>query len=121
MTQKYDFNYKKNKKLYDLIIDLFELCSESSLSNIVTSVQVLFQKFENPKSSKFVKFIQDKTFMKQGKDNFILLENVLWDESFPRIFFGSGTFEVSIADIKKKIEQKQLNFFRKLELKSKCV
>lgn len=48
----------------DSLIGLFELCPEKSLSNIVTSMEVFLQKFENPKSSQLVKFMQSGTFVK---------------------------------------------------------
>ncbi len=76
------------------------MCHEKSLSNIVTSIQLLLQKFENPKSSQLVKFIQNETFVTQGQDKFFIIEDVLWDESFPRIFYGSGTFITSEAELK---------------------
>jgi hypothetical protein len=42
------------------------LCPEKSLGNIVTSIDILLQKFENPKSSALVKFIESSTFIKEG-------------------------------------------------------
>jgi hypothetical protein len=47
----------------------------------VTSIDVLMQKFENPKSSALVKFIESSSFIKKGNDNFIIIEDVPWDES----------------------------------------
>jgi hypothetical protein len=55
------------------------LCPEKSLSNIVTSIDVLLQKFENPKSSALVKFIESSTFIKEGNENFMIIEDVKWD------------------------------------------
>ncbi len=76
------------------------MCHEKSLSNVVTSIHVLLQKFENPKSSQLVKFITNETFVTQGKEKFFTIEEVLWDEDFPRIFFGSDTFIKSEAYLK---------------------
>ncbi len=76
------------------------LCPERSLSDIVTSIQVLWQKFENPKSSALVKFIDNSTFIKKENENFMIIEDVAWDESYPRIFFANDTCRLSQAELK---------------------
>ena len=79
------------------------LCPERSLSNIVTSIDVLLQKFENPKSSALVKFIESSTFIKEGNENFMIIEDVKWDESYTRIFFACGTCRLSKAELSEKV------------------
>ena len=79
--QQNNWQYKQHKDKIDIIINLFMLCPERSLSNIVTSIDVLLQKFENPKSSALVKFIESSTFIKEGNENFMIIEDVTWDES----------------------------------------
>jgi hypothetical protein len=44
--------------------------------------------------------MQNATFVKQGQDLFLTIEDVLWKESFQRIFFGSDTFRLSETEIK---------------------
>jgi hypothetical protein len=71
------------------------LCPEKSLSNIVTSIEVLWQKFEIPKSSALVKFIDNSTFIKKGHENFMIIEDVEWDKRYQRIFFADDTCRLS--------------------------
>ncbi len=63
--------------------------------------------------------MQNATFVKQGQDLFLTIEDVLWKESFQRIFFGSDTFRLSETEIKKMIGKKQQNFMKKLLSKNK--
>jgi hypothetical protein len=37
------------------------------------------QKFENPKSSALVKFIESSTFIEKENENYFEIENVAWD------------------------------------------
>jgi hypothetical protein len=80
------------------------LCPDRSLSDIVTSIKVLLQKFENPKSSAFVKFIDNSTFKKEGNENYMTIEDVAWDESYPRIFFACDTCRLSKVELIEKIK-----------------
>jgi hypothetical protein len=82
------------------------LCPDRSLSDIVTSIKVLLQKFENPKSSALVKFIDNSTFKKEENKNFMTIEDVAWDESYPRIFFACGANRLSKAEISLKVKFK---------------
>jgi hypothetical protein len=95
-----------HKEKIDIIINLFMLCPEKSLSNIVTSIDVLLQKFENPKSSALVKFIDSSTFKKEENKNFITIEDVAWDESYPRIFFACDASRLSKAELSLKVKDK---------------
>jgi hypothetical protein len=80
------------------------LCPERSLGNIVTSIDFLLQKFENPKSSALVKFIESSTFIKEGNENFMIIEDVAWDESYKRIFFDCDTYRLSKAELIEKVK-----------------
>jgi hypothetical protein len=70
-----------HKDKLDIIINLFMLCPDRNLSDVVTSTEVLWQKFDNPKSSALVKFIESSTFIKEGNEKFMIIEDVAWDES----------------------------------------
>jgi hypothetical protein len=72
----------------------------------VTSIEVLLQKFENPKSSALFKFIESSTFIKEGNENFMIIEDVEWDESYPRIFFACDTCRLSKAELIEKVKDK---------------
>ena len=71
------------------------LCPERRLSDIVTSIDVLWRKFDNPKSSALVKFIDHSTFIKKENENFMIIEDVEWYKSYPRIFFANDTCRLS--------------------------
>ena len=80
------------------------LCPERSLGNIVTSIDILLQKFENPKSSALVKFIESSTFIKEGNENYMIIEDVAWDESYKRIFFDCDTYRLSKVELIEKVK-----------------
>ena len=65
--------------------------------------------------------MQSGTFVHQGKEVFSIIEDVQWDESFPRIFFGSDTCKLSEKEIKYRVAQKQKQFFAELQSKYKCL
>jgi hypothetical protein len=48
--------------MVDNVINLYRLCSEVVLSDVVTGIEIYLQKFENPKSAPLVKFIEENNF-----------------------------------------------------------
>jgi hypothetical protein len=87
------------------------LCPQRNLSDIVPSIEVFWQKFENPKSSLLVKFIDSNTFLNEGNEKFIKIKGVQWDESYRRVFYGSSTDRLGKTEISQNIKKKQKNLF----------
>ena len=48
--------------MVDNVVNLYRLCSETELSDVVTGIEIYLQKFENPKSTPLVKFIEQNNF-----------------------------------------------------------
>jgi hypothetical protein len=79
------------------------LCPDKRLSDIVTSFKIYFQKFENPKTTALFLFIDSCTFIKENKENFIIIKDTAWDKSNQRIFFAIEYGSLLETQLKNKI------------------
>ena len=78
-------------------------CPDKRLSDFVTSFKIYFQKFENPKTTALVNFIEKNTFIKEDKENFITINDTAWDKSNQRIFFAIESRNLFGKQLKNKI------------------
>ncbi len=94
---------KQNRENIDIFINLFMLCPDKRLSDFVTSFKIYFHKFESPKTTALVQFIESSTFTKENKENFIIIKDTAWDKSNQRIFFAIESGSLSKTQLKYKI------------------
>ncbi len=78
---------------------------ESSLSNIITSVNLYLQRYANTNQSPFIQFLKKTTFLQTEQQK--NLEDVDWEKNDRRVFFGSYTNSLTPDEIRNRIKQTQ--------------